>query len=417
MIENVRGESGMRDAKKRQVNSFEIILGIFLLMVITYTGYLIIVKLSPYALNSDLVNEISYRQSCWEQKSLFPRGFVGSSESMATRPVLIYWIFYGITHNFLLSYQLEAISTFICLLCALYYLMKKLNICRVLRFLGLCMFVVCLSDKTKTVSFWNMNSYVGFIISVLCTLAIRISLRDLFSESKETRWWMIGIYLIILFLLSFALGYGTIRMALILYCPLLIFDCVGLIKNYFKGQRQNLTEIRLSILTAALLLVNVLTYVISCHVYPDSLVKPEFWIADVGRWLSWDILSSHLQCIVTIFGIKGTGSLKSIQGLLFILSSLVALIEIISIIWLMRKKKEADRAFEVIWYWLLVTVIIAGFLIVTGSLAVERYYCMTGILLPVLCMCTINDWVKMKRGGYCLHSSFINNTRIVHNKC
>ncbi len=48
-----------------------ILLLMIFLFSLLYNFYLIYTKLNPYFVESDLVNEITYRQQCYRQKSLF----------------------------------------------------------------------------------------------------------------------------------------------------------------------------------------------------------------------------------------------------------------------------------------------------------------------------------------------------------
>ena len=167
---------GLKDLKRR-TRITEIILGCCFLAALAYTGYLIFVKLDPYCLDSDIVNEISYRQASWEQKTLFPKEFYSSNESMVTRPILLYWLFYGITHNFLLSFQLENMCTLLLELAIIGWLMRELSLSRSIRLLSLFLLVVTLPSSVRYVDFWPANPYVNALMIVFAVLALRIILR------------------------------------------------------------------------------------------------------------------------------------------------------------------------------------------------------------------------------------------------
>ena len=384
---------------KRKLLFLECVLAVCLLMVVIHTGYLIFAKLNPYGLDSDVVNDISYRQLSWEQKSLFPKDFDHCHESLSTRPVLLYWLFYGITNNFLLAFQLENMCTFILELAAIYYLMKKLLIRKAARFAGLLMFVVFLPGDIRHVNFWSMNYYVMFVIAIMATLAMRISLRKEFEEkakviSKST----IG-FLVTIFIIAIYFGYGSIKMLLFLYFPLMIFDWGEIIINYIKRLPQDTVRIRLGIITLIAIIVNLLSNVIFNHIHPNSIVKPSIWIAGIGRSLSWDILSGHIRAILECFGIMGEGPLSSISGMRFLCSGFVALFGMASVVWLLLKKTEDNKdATMIVYYWLFVTFAVAVYLILIGSPEVSRYYCMTSVMLPVLCSLAINDWMTGEKG-------------------
>lgn len=384
---------------KRWKPLLECVLAICLLVAVIYTGYLIFAKLNPYGLDSDVVNEISYRQASWEQKSLFPDGFVCASESLSIRLILLYWLFYGITNNFLLSFQLENMCSFILELAAIYYLMKKLSIRNEVRLVGLLMFVVFLPSDVKYVNFWPDNPYVMFVIAIVITLALRISLRKAFWDSpKVINKSTIGVIMLI-FIIAAYCGYGSIKMMLFLYLPLLVLDWSKIILRYVNRLPQDPVNIRLGLITIATLIVNLFSYVIFSHIHPNNIVEFSFGIAEVGKWFSWDIWSTNLRVILECFGITGSGLLSSLSGVRFLCSCFIAFIGIASVAWLLLKKSgKANESKETIWYWFFVTLAVAAFHIVVGVPTTPRYYCMTAVMLPVLCSLAINDWMSGENG-------------------
>lgn len=98
---------GLKFKNARKEHFIEWFLAVVLLLLIVFSLLQNFILMDRGALNSDVSDDISFRQDSWEQKSLFPDGFVGPHYPLACRSVLIYWFFYGITHNFLLSFQLE----------------------------------------------------------------------------------------------------------------------------------------------------------------------------------------------------------------------------------------------------------------------------------------------------------------------
>ena len=136
----------LRSLNKRALipTLLDVVLLAALVCAVVYVQYVNFTKLNPFGLDSDYVNEISFRQASWEQKTLYPEGFWNSSESFITRPVLVYWLFYELTKNFLLSFQLENACMFLGELALLYLLIRRYVSVRSVRILCLLMFVVVL---------------------------------------------------------------------------------------------------------------------------------------------------------------------------------------------------------------------------------------------------------------------------------
>lgn len=403
----VKAEIAGRRNASRFFRVLELILVVCLLAAVVHYGYRIFTKLNPYGMNSDVSDEISYRQACWEQKTLFPKGFVCSGESFAGRPVLLYGLFYGMTHNFLLAYQLEAFCTLLLLLGSLYYLMKKISCGRTARLAGLLLFAVGLSVDIQYVCIWPMNCYVLYVITILLTLAARVTLREGFQKRDMRRCWP---SLVLVLALSAIFGFGTIKLLALLYLPLLLLDGGRVVFKYLTRRPQDPAELRMMLTTVVLILVNMIAFVLFRHIYPNNIAPADFVIAGVDRQLSWELLSSQMQTVATIFGSLGTGlyspnfgqrgvgRLVSAQGVLFVFNAALILIEVVAVVWIFRKKTtEGNEQGEIAWYWLASLAIMFVYQIVLGLRGTQRYYCMAPILLSVLCACAINDW--MDRGG------------------
>ena len=163
-----------RTEVKEKVTVFALL--IFLLGLIGYMEWCNFVKLVPQGLNSDVVNEIKYRQLSWEQKSLFPEGFYHSHELYSSRPVLLYWLFYAITNDFMFAYQLENSIMFLILLASLWFLMDALTENLQTKLLTLCIFVGWVPTLEAYVLFFPSNAYVLFAIATFLSLGFRFRL-------------------------------------------------------------------------------------------------------------------------------------------------------------------------------------------------------------------------------------------------
>lgn len=169
----------LRSLNKRALipTLLDVVLLAALVCAVVYVQYVNFTKLNPFGLDSDYVNEISFRQASWEQKTLYPEGFWNSSESFITRPVLVYWLFYELTKNFLLSFQLENACMFLGELALLYLLIRRYVSVRSVRILCLLMFVVVLPGGIKALNFLPTDTNVVFAYEVLAVVLLRSLLR------------------------------------------------------------------------------------------------------------------------------------------------------------------------------------------------------------------------------------------------
>ncbi len=377
-----------REALRRpeKFTPIEIAMALCLAVAVVYTLYLIFTKLNPYGLNSDVVNEISYRRLTWEQKTLFPKGYVCGQESLSTRPVLLYWLFYAITHKFLLSFQLEDACTFFLELAAIYYFLTKLKVSRAARFFSLFLVVTCLAFAAMQVSFWTMNANVLFMISIFLTLALRISLKE--AETTRDKLRLAGL----MSLLAAVLAYGTVKMILYLYLPLVVLDVGRLLCNYFKRVPIGRAEWTQCAASLAALGVTVLFYALFLLRHSDFIWPLPITIAGMDKWFSWEVVSAQFRVILQCFGIVGGGKLTSLTGIQFVLSVAIAAVELVSILWLVRNGSEQVKDF--MRYVALVAVGIIAFHVLPGTVATSvRYYSVVAIAIHPLCGCAISEWM------------------------
>ncbi len=165
---------------KEKITVFALL--ILLLGLIGYMEWFNFAKLIPQGLDSDLVNEIKYRQLSWEQKSLFPEGFYHSQELFSSRPVLLYWLFYAITNDFMFAYQLENGIMFLMLLASLWFLMGALTKNLQTKLLTLCIFIGWMPTVGAYVLFFPSNAYVLFAIATFLSLGFR------FRMIRQEKW-------------------------------------------------------------------------------------------------------------------------------------------------------------------------------------------------------------------------------------
>lgn len=163
-------------------------LGILLLSVLTYFVWLLFAKWNPYIITSDAVNPVSYRLMCLEKKSLFPEGYVYSGELYASQPVLIFWVWFSLTKNPMLSYQLEILCILLVQLAALAFLLRQLEVGSSMTLFGMCMYVAwLLSGANGSVLFCQMDAYADFAICAMVTLALRIIFMRNMQRASKTQ--------------------------------------------------------------------------------------------------------------------------------------------------------------------------------------------------------------------------------------
>lgn len=381
--------------KFASLNFLEIIIAVLFACSLVYYLYLNFAKLNPYGLDSDLVNEISYRQASWEQKTLFPEGFVSGHESLSTRPILLYWLFYGITHNFLFAYQLENMFTFLLELAMLYFLMRKLKIKRAVRFLSLFLFVTFLPDPLRAFNFWPGNGNVLFSIGIIATLYLRIVIEDELQNSETFQTRKIHLACFGICALSIIYGYGTIKMLLWLYLPLLALDVIKLLLRYFKCTPAEKTEKCMFCISSAAFILCISVYYVFSHVHADAFVAKEFSIVDMSTWFSWDVLTTPLQIVLEYFGLRSSaGSVGSVQTIMLLMSGCVAAVLFFAVVWLTKRE---ERSKDFVLYWLIATFLVSTYFIVTGisDKNESRYFNVTALLLPILFAFAMNDWIEL----------------------
>ena len=362
-------------------------MALCLAAALAYTAYLIFAKLNPYGMNSDVACDIIFRRLSWEKKTLFPAGYVGPAESMSLRPVLLYWLFYAITHRFLLAFQLENICTLLLGLATIYYFLTKLKVARAAKFFSLFLMVTCLASGVQYVAFWTLNAYILYIITTFLTLALRISLREAESAKGSVR------PIAVILLLAAVFGYGTIKMILFLYLPLVMLDVCRVLSRYFKRQTISRADRMLCTVSVASLCVNVLAYALFMFRHSDMILESGIYIADIGTWLSSNILTNRLSELVQCFGVTGGGALTSSRGILFLLSGIIAVMELVSIGWLTRN--GAKRTKEFVGFWICATMAGVAYNALLGMTDTNvRYYAVVAISIHLLCGCAISEWME-----------------------
>lgn len=381
--------------------AIDVFLVILLLISIIHIAYLTFAKLNPYGLNSDLVNEITYRQESFEQKTFFPKGFTHSAEALSSRPVLVYWLFYGITKNFLLSYQLENMTMLICQLAAMYFLLNQLSTSLTGKLFSLSMFVIWqqigVSVSCSSVLFWPHDAYSVFATFFLLTVGLYLKLfRYSLDGAKKTK---IILLLVLTGGIAVYSGLSSPRLLFVLYIPIFLVEFFAFLFKYIRRDILTKRDKFFFMLTLSLVVLNGGCYwlLLQTHRADFSGMTPV--IRPVSEWFNWSDLSRYFSFALNALGIAGSGSIKSSSGLIFILHACFAFLLVIAILYEVKIKKEKDL--ETVF--LLRIFVVSGlfvllYMIITGHGA-YRFFFPISILIPVFCGKALGDWAVVEKSG------------------
>lgn len=381
-----------------KISWLEIVLTCLFVCLFAYAGYLMFTKLNPFGLNSDVSNEIEFRLYTYKHKTLFPKEFPCGHELLINRPILIWWALYAITHNYLLSYELEVMCVMLLQFAAFWYLFSKLKLERVVRLAVLCIYL-CVWNVGHN---FQMNGwfdiYSLFVIGVLLTLALRIGLREKMAENGTGGR---SKHLICLLLIAAVYGFTSIRLTMSLYAPLVAIDLVICFIDHINGR----TFTRKQLITAGAdilcLLVNVAAYSVTVHFYSEYFAPLSISIRPIKTWLSWDVLSEQLSYVLASLGIEGSGALASAGGVKFILRGCFAFFTVTAVIWLLKRRKDGQEDFndagELASYYISATMVLFLMGIFSGSIA-GRYYWASALSVPLVCGAAMDQWMRRRQG-------------------
>lgn len=365
------------DFKNKREKIYTAILLLIFFSFLLYNFNLILTKLNPYFIESDLINEITYRQQCYQQKTLFPDDFTHSNELFATRPVLLYYFFYNITQNFLFSYQLETMVMLVVLLSVTVFLCKCIGVKNNSIIFILIVFLIWMPELTKNVLWLEHDAYSLFAITVFLTFAFRIL-------------WRKGIYkkfsVICCMVLSAYMGLLTLKMSMVLYIPLLMADLWILAGNHNGKRKLKKTEIHLTLISACQLVVNLLFYKVCLMLFSDKFTPVAMRIADMETMFSWNNFKSRFLELAGIFGMYTLGGeILSGKNILFMLYG-IAFLLMAAVICTLLKKYNAEGGFQLEIVLFVFSVLIFNFILlfVLAYGSSYRYYFSAILFVPVL---------------------------------
>lgn len=390
--------------RRHNISLLEIFLSCFLICLIAYVGYLTFTKLNPYGLNSDASNEISFRRYTWEHKTLFPKEFVAGHELLINRPVLLWWLFYAISHNFLLSYELEIFSVILLQMGAFWYLLSKLKLERRIRLLIMCMYFCVWPVGYNFCMHSFFDIYSVFAVVTMLTLGLRISVREkVCAVGGPANLKAIALPVCLLAVISGVMGFTSVRLLMSLYVPLIAVDGLLIIFHYINGNKLPKRALVLAALDLMCLVVNVLAQGAMLILMADSFNPQGITIVDINSLLDWNVLRSQLASVLTSIGITGSGPIQSIGGINFALRCCFALLAVTAVIWLLRHNDTQSEGFEdakdMALYFISTTLVMFLLGICTGGGAIpERYYWASALSILFVCGAAMDQWTRKRQG-------------------
>lgn len=415
----------------RHASAANFALGAFFLILVLYILGLIVTNMSSWGIfNADIAPEIAFGKACLEQKTLFPAEFVGAAESLLRGLVFPFMVFYAATGNGVLSYQCAAMVGLCMLLASFYFLLHKLKLKQTSKLFSLCMLLAFLPNAiTETLPCGIYNTliypipvYCLFGVGILLTLALRISAVEQFETGERKRRFWIPIALLLLLAVRF--GFGTIKMAMILYVPLLCVDGLRLLLYYIQKKPMKNVDVFMFEITVVSLIVYAAAYTIFLYFHGNTIDPEVYQITNPFAWLNWGALSNQIGCILTMFGFSGWGKLSSVSGMRFLLSCCMVLVEILALHWMLKKENSAEESKACVTRYCVATTAVLFLIYFFGGLGNNtRSYFAGGLVLPIVCGSAIDEWSNREKKqvvwpalmlALCLTAFFVTTVKLNH---
>lgn len=385
----------MRLGIRKKLTPQRVILLTILSLIAGYAIYCIFTHLNPNGLNSDIVNENLYKKLSWEKKTLFPEGYICSKESFSTRPVLLFWLYYGITRRFLLSIQLECVTVLLLGLLAFNWLCKESEISATPRLVGMSIFLLwAVWDPLEYTAFLYGDAYANFVLAYLCTLALYVRLRKEISKERNLLSRPIVLRAAAIWIVSATMGYGTPKITIALFLPIVVVEIWRIFIKYINKEKINYVDYSMSAIGIVAALIGLCAYALFLRAHRDFIDSTTFAIASLGDILSWDVLAAQANAILSACGLSFGGDLKSWYGIRYLCRGAIFFL---TCVFVARSIKERDRnAIPYICVSLLV-LFLAEVLHAAESMHVptdtsRRYYFPIIILIPLACAMACEKW-------------------------
>jgi hypothetical protein len=221
--------------KKQEKRTQYLFGGLFLVFFICIS--LFNIRYMGKYLTSDMYGDLWVSKLMWEQRTLFPEGWVFGNQLYVLATPNFAALFYGLTHNMLLSMGLAS-TLMVALFAVAYYWMLKTTFSVNQILIGLVIPFACFCtthigyNQFAQLYFVGCTYYICYLITLLINVGVFIRL---YSGQKVN----IVIYLISL-ITSLAMGIQSIRQTLIMVMPFIFVGICLLIYSKIKKNKQNI---------------------------------------------------------------------------------------------------------------------------------------------------------------------------------
>lgn len=293
------------EMKEDKIGYLFFVIFIFLVTLISMINW---THLEQY-INDDSAGEFLYMQKVWETGNPFSPQYANCTEMLASRPWLLYVIFYSFARNTVISAKLTLIVVTVILALAAAYFFRKLDWTWPEIFLALDVFFGVWYCSLEYPVIRYTPAFSMFLIGELLTLGILINV----IHNKKYH----PVQIITLIGISAYFGICGIRMLLYLYLPTLLFEVIQYIHGKFK---QEDVPIKSALITGGLLLVNICGVAINIFIltpymqYGGQQPTP-FFLAQFGSL--WNDICMEITWLVRALGIiLDGGTIFSATGML-----------------------------------------------------------------------------------------------------
>lgn len=194
--------------------------------------------LSPFCFETDMYTDMNYATYVWEQKTVFPEGWLfGNQVYVVATPVLAA-LFYGITGDPSLAMSIASTVMGILLLISLWWMLKPITqkpLQRLFAVVAMLAVTMAVADPVWIWTGWQLlftmcSYYSCYLITAF--LAVGCYLR--WEQEWARKDWAM---LVLVGFLSFATGIQSLRETAILVCPLIAVEFLHCLYRRLKRQK------------------------------------------------------------------------------------------------------------------------------------------------------------------------------------
>lgn len=363
-----------------------IILSLLLFLFLLCTAILNLRYMNRY-LTSDMYGDLWVAKLMWEQKTLFPTGWIFGNQIYIFATPNLAALVYGITNNMLISMGVASNIMVLIFIFTFYWTLKpSMSICQILvalvaLFASFCTTNVC-SNQYAQLYFIGCTFYICYAITLLINIGVLVRI---YQNQKIP-----VIPMVLAILLSLAMGVQSSRQTLIMVLPFIFLSiCYALVCRIKKNSVNN----NLLIFIGGTSLSNIVGYVISkiIDVERDAIIgglgfspcsnisgKITSTIRNAISLIGFDDVISFLRNSTdNILSV----SLMGISALIFLLLSVLGVIKLIQLI----QKRKAGQVLPLICCILGVSCLaVFGAFMTLDITRLSKYYFIYYVLTSIL---------------------------------